>query len=74
VLVLVRDSGVGLDSQIGERIFQPFYTTNPPGIGMGLPVSRSIAVKHGGRLRAVANEGPGATFQLTVPRYKLRMA
>jgi C4-dicarboxylate-specific signal transduction histidine kinase len=71
VLVSVRDSGVGLDPQIGERIFEPFYSTKSGGIGMGLSISRSIALNHGGRLWAVANDGPGATFQFTLPKYKL---
>jgi signal transduction histidine kinase len=70
VLVRVRDSGVGLDPKNSERIFEAFYTTKPAGMGMGLSISRSIVQNHGGRLWAVANEGPGTTFQFTVPNYK----
>jgi PAS domain S-box-containing protein len=70
VLVTVRDSGVGLDPQGRERIFDAFYTTKPEGMGMGLSISQSIVQNHGGRLWAVANDGPGATFQFTVPKYK----
>ena len=48
-------------------MFEPFYTTKPEGIGIGLALSRSIADAHGGRLWATANAGPGATFRLTLP-------
>jgi C4-dicarboxylate-specific signal transduction histidine kinase len=70
VLVTVRDSGVGLDPQSGEHIFDAFYTTKPRGMGMGLSISQSIVQNHGGRLWARANDGPGATFQFTVPKYR----
>jgi signal transduction histidine kinase len=69
VQVTVRDSGVGLDPQHQERIFDPFYTTKPSGMGMGLAISRSIVQSHGGRLWATANDGPGAAFRFTVPKY-----
>jgi C4-dicarboxylate-specific signal transduction histidine kinase len=68
VVVAVRDSGVGLDPDGKEKIFDAFYTTKPTGMGMGLAISRSIAEHHGGRLWAESNDGPGATFLFTVPR------
>jgi PAS domain S-box-containing protein len=67
VRVTVRDSGAGLETDRLERIFDPFYSTKRDGMGMGLAISRSIAENHGGTLRAVANEGPGATVTLTLP-------
>jgi len=67
VVVVVRDSGPGLDSKSLERLFEPFYTTKPQGMGMGLAICRSIVQAHGGRLWAAANEGRGAVFQFTVP-------
>jgi PAS domain S-box-containing protein len=67
VLVTVRDSGVGLDPERLEQIFDPFYSTKSEGMGMGLAIGRSIAESHGGRLWASANEGPGATFAFTLP-------
>ena len=67
ILVAVRDSGVGLDPQRRERIFDAFYTTKPQGMGMGLAISRSIVEAHGGRLWATPNDGYGETFQLTLP-------
>ncbi len=66
VRVTVRDSGVGFDSQTAERMFEAFHTNKPGGLGMGLSISRSIVESHHGRLWAVSNDGPGATFQFTL--------
>jgi C4-dicarboxylate-specific signal transduction histidine kinase len=67
IVVLVKDSGVGIDAKLSSRMFEAFYTTKVQGIGMGLTISRSIVEAHGGRLWPVANEGPGSTFCLTLP-------
>jgi PAS domain S-box-containing protein len=67
ILVAVRDSGPGLDPAIANRLFDPFYTTKPEGIGMGLPICNSIIEAHGGRFWAGANEPRGAVFQFTLP-------
>jgi signal transduction histidine kinase len=67
VLVAVQDRGIGLDEQRLARVFEAFYTTKPEGLGMGLPISRSIIEAHGGRLWAARNAGPGATVQFTLP-------
>jgi signal transduction histidine kinase len=69
IAVLVEDSGVGVDSEHLSRMFEAFYTTKVQGIGMGLTISRSIIEAHGGRLWAVANDGPGSTFCFTLPIY-----
>ena len=66
VRVAVQDSGIGFDPMSAERIFDAFHTTKPGGLGMGLSISRSIVENHGGRLWAVLNDGPGATFQFTL--------
>ncbi len=68
VRVALQDSGVGLDPKTEEQIFDAFFTTKPAGLGMGLSISRSIVENHGGRLWAVPNDGPGATFQFTLQR------
>jgi C4-dicarboxylate-specific signal transduction histidine kinase len=67
IVVLVQDSGVGIDPKHSSRMFEPFYTTKVEGIGMGLAISRSIIEAHGGRLWAVANDGPGSSFYFTLP-------
>ena len=66
VRVAVRDSGPGLDPKSLDHLFTAFYTTKPQGMGMGLAISRSIIEAHGGRVWAVPNDGPGATFQFTL--------
>ena len=66
IRVVVRDSGIGFDPLNAERIFDAFHTTKPGGLGLGLAISRSIVNWHGGRLWAVTNDGPGATFQFTL--------
>jgi C4-dicarboxylate-specific signal transduction histidine kinase len=67
IVVLVQDSGVGVDPKHSSRMFEAFYTTKAQGIGMGLTISRSIVEAHGGQLWAVANDGPGSTFCFTLP-------
>jgi len=67
VLIIVRDSGPGLDPQRLNRLFDAFYTTKPQGLGMGLTISHSIIEAHGGRLWAKANAPRGALFQFTLP-------
>ena len=67
VEVSVRDHGIGLTSDELVRIFQPFYTTKRDGLGMGLPISRSIIEAHGGRLWAESSVDRGSTFYFTIP-------
>ena len=67
VEVVVEDSGPGLDPAAAGRLFEPFYTTKPSGLGMGLTISRTIAEAHGGRLRAADRPTGGAAFTLTLP-------
>jgi PAS domain S-box-containing protein len=67
VRVSVCDSGIGIEPQLLEKIFDSFYTTKSAGMGMGLSISRSIIQNHQGRLWAKANEGHGATFAFCIP-------
>jgi signal transduction histidine kinase len=67
VCVAVRDTGHGLCPESLPRLFEPFYTTKPDGMGMGLSICRSIIEAHGGRLWATRCEPRGALFQFTIP-------
>jgi C4-dicarboxylate-specific signal transduction histidine kinase len=67
VLVAVQDSGPGPAPAALERLFEPFYTTKPNGLGLGLSICRSIIEGHGGRLWASANAPRGTVFQFTLP-------
>jgi signal transduction histidine kinase len=67
VRVGVRDTGPGLSPESLPRLFEPFYTTKPEGMGMGLSICRSIIEAHGGRLWATGCEPRGALFQFTIP-------
>jgi signal transduction histidine kinase len=63
----VRDNGPGLDATVAERIFEPFVTTKPDGLGVGLAISRSIAERHGGHLRATSPPEGGLVMTLSLP-------
>jgi C4-dicarboxylate-specific signal transduction histidine kinase len=64
VAVQICDNGKGIPEQDIERIFSPFFTSKSEGMGLGLAVSTTIALAHGGRLWASNNSGPGATLHL----------
>jgi C4-dicarboxylate-specific signal transduction histidine kinase len=67
LLISVADCGVGIAAENVDRLFNPFFTTKSSGMGMGLPICRSIIESHGGRLYATATVPHGATFQFTLP-------
>jgi C4-dicarboxylate-specific signal transduction histidine kinase len=67
VCVAVRDSGPGFSAENLQRLFAPFYTTKPNGMGMGLSICRSIIEDHGGRLWASRVDPQGVLFQFTIP-------
>jgi PAS domain S-box-containing protein len=68
VRLTVQDAGVGFEPQGMDKLFEAFYTTKTGGMGIGLSVSRSIIEQHHGRIWAVPNDGPGATFAFSIPR------
>jgi PAS domain S-box-containing protein len=67
VLVEVQDSGTGIAAEQLEAIFDPFITSKPEGLGMGLSICRSIIERHGGTISAANNSDRGATFSITLP-------
>jgi PAS domain S-box-containing protein len=67
VLVEVQDSGTGIAAENLESIFDPFITTKPEGLGMGLSICRSIIERHGGKVWAANNPDRGANFSITLP-------
>jgi PAS domain S-box-containing protein len=67
VLIAIKDTGPGLDSAVAERMFQPFFTTKPDGLGMGLAICRSIVEAHGGRLWVSPRAPHGADVRFTIP-------
>jgi PAS domain S-box-containing protein len=67
VEIVVSDTGPGLAPELLEQVFEPFYTTKPDGIGIGLALSRSIVDAHCGRLWAAAGRSRGAEFHLKLP-------
>lgn len=67
VLIEVRDCGAGIEPEGMDRLFDPFFSTKPEGIGMGLSICRSIITAHGGRLWVAPNPDHGATFMFAIP-------
>ena len=67
VEVQVIDRGHGISPEQAEKLFAPFYTTKPDGMGMGLNICRSIIEFHSGRLWVTPNAEGGSIFHFTVP-------
>ena len=67
IAIVVCDTGVGVSHADLTQIFEPFVTTKPQGLGLGLSISRSIVESHGGRIWAARNDGPGVTLQVELP-------
>jgi two-component system, LuxR family, sensor kinase FixL len=67
LLISVSDTGSGIPAEIEARLFQPFVTTKPEGMGIGLSVCRTIIEAHGGRLWVETNPGGGSVFRFTLP-------
>lgn len=67
VRIDVRDTGIGLPADLGERIFEPFITTKANGSGLGLSIARTLAQRLGGSIEADGEEHGGAHFTIRLP-------
>jgi C4-dicarboxylate-specific signal transduction histidine kinase len=67
IIVRVRDTGPGIDPADAAKLFSPFFSTKPDGLGMGLAISRAIAEAHGGSLVALPDRRRGAELLLSLP-------
>ena len=65
--IVVADSGPGVSADVASRLFDPFVTTKASGMGLGLPISRSIIEAHGGRLELVSSSDTGSVFAFALP-------
>lgn len=67
VVIAITDNGPGLSSQAQEAVFVPFFTTKPGGSGIGLSLTRQIALAHQGRVEYVHAQPHGAAFRIVLP-------
>ena len=65
--IVVFDTGPGIAADILEKLFQPFVTSKPTGMGMGLSICRELVRAHGGALTASSREGGGTVFTVSLP-------
>jgi signal transduction histidine kinase len=68
VWVRVRDNGLGIDQEIQDQIFTPFYTANRNGTGLGLAITKKLVDAHRGKIEVSAVPGSGAEFILSLPK------
>ena len=67
IIVSVADTGFGIPREIEAKLFQPFITTKPEGMGIGLSVCRTIVEAHSGRLWMERRPEGGSVFRFTLP-------
>ena len=70
VVITVADTGPGFDSKVAEQLFKPFFTTKSSGMGLGLPICKSIIEAHQGKLTVASREPRGAVFRIELPRHQ----
>ena len=67
VVVTVADSGPGLPEDASQKVFDPFHSTKPSGMGLGLPICRTLVEAHGGTIAVRSSDGGGAVFEFRLP-------
>jgi two-component system sporulation sensor kinase A len=67
VRITFVDDGPGIDPDILPHLFEPFHSTRPEGLGLGLYISKRIVEEHGGRIKVQSQAGAGSTFEVWVP-------
>ena len=68
VLITIQDTGVGIPAGAIEKVFDPFYTTKPQGIGLGMAIAHKVIAGHGGSIDLESVEGVGTTVTIGLPR------
>jgi signal transduction histidine kinase len=71
IAVSVRDTGAGISDGAMDLVFEPFYTTKPTGMGMGLAIARSIVESHGGRIQMRRGPQRGTIAEFTLPAHRI---
>jgi len=69
VVVIVKDTGPGMEAESLAKIFEPFFSTKKGGIGLGLSLAKKIVRHHRGRINVKSRPGQGTTFAIWLPRY-----
>ena len=71
VAVRVEDTGPGIDGEVADNLFDPFVTSKPEGMGLGLSISRGIIENHGGNLSVSSTSGQGSVFDFSLPLHPM---
>ena len=64
---MIKETGVGINPDMLEKIFNPFYTTKSDGLGLGLSISNRLINENGGKMEVESHPGNGSTFKLMLP-------
>ncbi len=65
--IQIVDTGAGIDEEVVDKIFQPFFTTKPQGTGLGLAITKRLIEQHGGRINVKNNHTKGVAFTIALP-------
>ena len=72
VMITISDTGTGIEPEVEEHIFEPFFSTKEEGTGLGLAVCKQIIENHGGSLVAKSKVGQGTSFIISLPASLVR--